>query len=316
LLSGKDHYIASDKTDEYTGGRVTTEAYKDYDGYYDESYNVEDRKLYDKNGTLRHEIYREYYSDDCVYEEETYYDCHGTRIYYSEEWYDDFDGYSYELYESFYKEGRRTAGYYYYDDYYDGYREYYDPASGEWVEKWSPDLNKPSDFHPDFADCPDECRYWYHDFFGGFSIIREDDGSDGFYLYGLLAAYTYNISKRVGITADAGLDFRKENDTKITKLILLAGATYWAKEPCFSNPWSFSLHALAGISNIHYNYSSQFGSFKSSDSYFTLGLGGSIGYYFTPKWGLGLRLDALPTFARNNTSFNLRAGLGLIHRVE
>jgi hypothetical protein len=312
VLSGDKHYFASEKNDIYTGGKETTGAYNGYDNYYDEEYNVEHKKLFDKNVVLRHELYREYYEDGCVYEEETYYDCHGDVEYYSEDWYDDYWGESYEFYEAYYKKGKRVAAYHY-DDYYYGH-EYLDPRTNEWVYEWTPDMNAPEDFQPDLSDCPDDCKYWNHDFFSGFSLIREDDGADGFFLYGFEGAYTYNLSPRLGMTGDLGIAFRSENGTDITKIIALAGAIYWAKKACYSDPFVFSLHALAGISNVRYKYSSTFGSFKNSDSYFTVAVGLATGYYLTERLGIGLRLDALPTFGKNNTSINMRASLGVILR--
>ena len=151
----------------------------------------------------------------------------------------------------------------------------------------------------------------HKDIFVGFSLIREDNGSNGFNTYGGELAYTRNLSGRGGITGDVGINFGSYGMVDYTKINILAGGTYYPiKTAVPASDFSFSVHALAGLSNIKSSY----GSSSFSKSYFTMDLGVGFNYYFGDKTGVGLRIGYMPTFSKGNTSNNIRLGLGLDFR--
>lgn len=154
-----------------------------------------------------------------------------------------------------------------------------------------------------------------NDFFVGFSLIREDNGNNGFYTYGGEFAYTRNLCRRGGITGDVGVNFGSYNMVDYTKINILAGGTYYPiKKAVPASDFNFSLHALAGVSNIKSRYSIGSYSSSASNSYFTMDIGGGFNYYFGDKTGVGLRFGYMPAFSKGNTSNNFRVALGLDFR--
>lgn len=319
VIPGNDHYKATIKNDEYTGGTEVTEAYRDSRtfedefGEYEEDFFAEEKKLYDKNHVLRHEYFRAYFEDGTVYEEETYYDCWGAEQYSSYSWYDEY-GEEYEFYEGYFNKGVPTAGYYYYDDEYWGQEATYDPVTGWWAEGWHPELNEPEDFSPYTDDCPpdDTEKYWYHDFFAGPVILREDGGGDGFNLYGLALAYNRYFSSRLGITGDINVGFGKDGLDKITKLVVLAGISYSLNKMAMGKPFTIGLRTMAGASFVRSSYMN----YHQSQTALTLDAGLVGSYYIDSKFGLRAAIDAAPTLYKNNTSFNLRGEVGAVFRLN
>lgn len=151
----------------------------------------------------------------------------------------------------------------------------------------------------------------HNEIFVGFSLIREDNGSNGFNTYGGQVAYTRNLCWRGGLTGDMGVNFGSNGGVDYTKFNILAGGTYYPiKTSVPSSDFSFSIHALAGISSIRSSYSG----ISNSSSYFTLDVGPGFNYYFGNKLGLGLRAGYMPSFGKGNTSNNFRVALGLDFR--
>ena len=160
-----------------------------------------------------------------------------------------------------------------------------------------------------FKDFPNK------DIFVGFSLIHEDNGSNHFYTYGGEFAYTHNLCRRGGITGDAGINFGSYGMVDYTKINILAGGIYYPiKTAVPASDFNFSVHALAGVSNIKSSYSIGSYSSSASNSYFTMDIGGGFNYYFGDKTGVGLRFGYMPTFSKGNTSNNFRVALGVDFR--
>lgn len=310
-LTGNTHYKSSEASSEYVQGKVVIDAYQDYDDY-DGDYRVIDKKIYDKHGVVRHENYREFYPDGCVYEEVQYFDCHGKLQYYGYTWYDE-DGYEYEIYDEYDKDGEMTAGYYFYDGYNYGEEYTLDPDTGEPMRGWRPDLNEPEDFEPDASDCPDTYAYWNHDFYIGPSVIIEDEGGgDHFSTYGGELSYSWHPCYRSSVIGDMGFNFGKNFDTKYTRITALAGGAYYpVKTATLKNDFSFSVRGLVGLTYLNSKYS--FGNFSSTnnDTYFTGCVGLGFDKKLSDQLGVGLKLDYLPGFSKGNTASDFRIGLGL-----
>jgi hypothetical protein len=177
-------------------------------------------------------------------------------------------------------------------------------------------------FNPSFI-CSDSCcekvyrttgnnmEKIHNEFFVGFSLIREDNGSNGFYTYGGQFSYTRDLCWRGGITGDVGINFGSDGVFDYTKINILAGGTYYPiKTAVPASDFSFSVHALAGISSIRSSYSGN----SNSNSNLTLDLGVGANYYFGQKLGLGLKAGYMPSFDKGNTSNNFRLGLGIDFR--
>ena len=308
-LTGNEHYRAKTSNNEYVQGTETTEAYEDYDEY-DGSYRVVDKKVYDKHGVLRHEWYREYYPDGCEYEEENYYDCHGVPQYEDYTWYDD-EGYSYKGEYRYYKDGKISAAYRFYDGYTYGYEETFDPATGNAVPGWHPELNDPKDFEPDTSDCPDTYTYWDHHFYLGPSLIIEDASGNHFNTYGFELTYYHNLCYRGGLLGDVGINFGKDGDTKYTKFTGLVGGEYMPiKTATLRDDFSFDVRGMLGLTYLTSKYS-YITTYKNSTTSFTGDVGLGFDYKFTDKLGLGLRLDYMPVFEKGNTASNFRISLGM-----
>lgn len=150
-----------------------------------------------------------------------------------------------------------------------------------------------------------------NELFVGFSLIREDNGSSGFNTYGGQLAYTRNLCWRGGLTGDVGINLGNNGGINYTKFSVLAGGTYYPiKTAVPASDFSFSIHALGGLSTIRSSYSGN----SNSNSFFTLDVGVGFNYYISHKLGLGLRAGYMPAFNKGNTSNNMRIALGLDFR--
>lgn len=197
---------------------------------------------------------------------------------------------------------------------------FYDKKKQAWIDsktgecicpKCSPTETTKKDSSAKTTENIGSTNFPHKDIFIGFSLIREDNGSNGFNTYGGEFAYTRNLCRRGGITGDVGVNLGSFGTVDYTKINILAGGTYYPIRTAVpASDFSFSVHALAGLSNIRSNY----GSSSFSNSYFTMDVGGGFNYYFGDKTGVGLRIGYMPTFGKGNTSNNFRVGLGLDFR--
>lgn len=298
--------------DTYGVGGTADYKYKPFIGYN----NVETETIQykDLNGTVRKEVYREYYSDGFMYEEITFYDCDGKPVHFDSSMYDDY-GDEYEYTEIEYKNGVAVAGYRDIEDedeegYYD-YREYYNPLTGQFEQNrmgeggWSfykryqydgPSLNVCGDFPRNQV------------FLAG-SLLRED-AKPGFNLYGGLVDYTRFLNPKIGITADLRFNAGSMNSTKYNKLNFMAGITYVPlKDVGLDDRYTFSIHALAGVVNLK----SKYGMYSNSQTLFNAVIGPRFDYNFCNSLGAGVQLELNPVFSKGggSTSYNFSSAIGV-----
>jgi len=298
--------------DTYGAGGTADYKYKPFIGYN----NVETETIQykDLNGTVRKEVYREYYSDGFMYEEITFYDCDGKPVHFDSSMYDDY-GDEYEYTEIEYKNGVAVAGYRDIEDedeegYYD-YREYYNPLTGQFEQNrmgeggWS--FYKRYQYDgPSLNVCGDFPR---NQIFLAGSLLRED-AKPGFNLYGGLVDYTRFLNSKIGITADLRFNAGSMNNTKYNKLNFMAGITYVPlKDAGLDDRYTFSIHALAGIVNLK----SKYGMYSNSQTLFNAVIGPRFDYNFCNSLGAGVQLELNPVFPKGggNTSYNFSSAIGV-----
>lgn len=318
-ILGSQPYRSTVVSNIYTGGKDVTEAYMDYDDEEGE-YKVVEKKAYDKNGVLRHEIYREYYYDGCMYEEEYYYNCYGNLEYRSYTFYDE-DGYDYEFCEEEYKDDELASGYYYYDGYNYGEEYYYgDPLVSVkkrikdlfTVKDWQPTLKTTEDYTTNFEDCPDAEVFWDHEFYIAPMLLKED-GETNF--YGLELSYTRHPCDRGGYIGDIRANFGSNFDYKFTRITALLGGVYYPiKTASLKNDFQFMVRGMVGATYLSTRYDNGSFSNSNSDINFTADAGIGFNYKINKKWGIGVRAGYAPVFAKGFTANNWGVSAGVIFR--
>lgn len=298
--------------DTYGTGGTAEYKYKPFIGF---NVEIETIQYKDASGTLREEIYREYYSDGFMYEEVTYYDCNGKPVHFDSSMYDDY-GDEYEYTEIEYKNGVAVTGYRDIEDedeegYYD-YREYYNPLTGQFEQNRLGDGNWSyyQRFKYDLSSlktCGGD--YPRNQIFLAGSLLRED-AKPGFNLYGGLVDYTRFLNPKIGITADLRFNAGSMNSTKYNKLNFMAGITYVPlKDAGLDDRYTFSVHAMAGVLNLK----SKYGMYSNSQTLFNAVIGPRFDYNFCSGLGAGVQLELNPVFSKGggNTSYNFSSGIGV-----
>ena len=143
----------------------------------------------------------------------------------------------------------------------------------------------------------------------GFSLVMEDAGNQTFNFYGGQAAYTHFLNQKIGITADAGVTFANEWGISYRNISVMAGPVLFpiAKAGRY-NPLSFSIHALAGITNNHRKNNS----FSNSQTSLSIDVGPGLNFDLTNNLALALRAGFNPVFSKGITVKNFRLGAGIV----
>ena len=269
-------------------------------------------KLYDAHGTLRQYIYREYYSDDWMYEEITDYDCDGYILYFESTLYDDWD-YEISMVDIAFKDGKPVAGWRDVDDYDADFRQYYDPLTNQF--EYINDNNEDYAYYRwktgmEIADEP--CDDFDYDwFFFGPSLISED-ANKRFNTIGVEFTYTKFLSGEFGLTAASSITFGSQFNVDYTKINVFAGVTCMPfKGLKVADPLSVGLVLVAGLTSETDKYSQGNMSSKSSRSLPGGFLGLDVDYDISKKWGLQGMAGWNPAFPKGGVVSNYLLSAGL-----
>jgi hypothetical protein len=145
-----------------------------------------------------------------------------------------------------------------------------------------------------------------NDLFTGIGLFNED-AQERINMAGVNIAYTRHLSRKIGVTADAGYYFGKQFNTKYSKLQLLAGPSLLKAGP-HGKP-AFMPHALLGVVNTHQKYENS--SSSNSSTAVALAIGTDIMMKIGKKKEAGIRVDFNPSFLKGSVvkSFRLSAGV-------
>lgn len=274
---------------------------------------ISEKKIYDARGVVREYHYVETYPDDFLYEEITYFDCTGAPVFFESTLFDD-DDYELEAVRMQFINGQPVAGYHQVDDFDGEFRHYYNPATGQFEYmpgSGSPNLN----YVFNLSDQVKPCDLPDHIFSLGPRLILEDSYPERFSTFGGYLQYTYLFSDKIGATVDLGYTTGSQYNYDYSKINILGGATYFPFD-CLAldDEFSFSVHALAGLSSLTSKHEYSGMSYKNKSSCFTV-YAGLDGYYnFNPGWGVKLSADYNPNFQNGNTTNNYMFSLGASFR--
>lgn len=272
---------------------------------------ISEKKIYDARGVVREYHYVETYPDDFLYEEITYFDCEGVPVFFKSTLFDDED-YELEGVRMQFINGQPAAGYYQVEDFEGDFRHSYNPVTGQFEympggDAWN--------YVFDMKDQLKSCDQPDHIFSLGPRLILEDSYPERFNTFGGYLQYTYMFNDKIGGTIDLGYTTGEQFDYQYNKINILGGATYFPFD-CLGldDDFSFSVHALAGLSSLtsEHNYGGM--SYKNKSSCLTV-YGGLDGYYNINKsWGIKLSADYNPNFQDGNTTNNYMFSLGASFR--
>ena len=146
-----------------------------------------------------------------------------------------------------------------------------------------------------------------NDVFLGPSVIMED-GYKAYYTYGLNAAYTHQLSRSLGITADGGGWAGSVSGTKYFHGELMGGISLFVPH---SGKNAFTPYLLGGVSYMHSKYSYAGMDYTFSGTNATAAIGASYRFPINNKLGLELKADYNPAFGKGIVDNNIRVGLGI-----
>lgn len=204
--------------------------------------------------------------------------------------------------EEFYIDGKIESGDIYYDE--PGSREKKHKKYNKETQKYEPvEKTNGQDNNEDKKDKPFDFDVTGFLFLGG-SLINENSPAGRFNTYGGLVVYNRPINK-MGISAEAGINFGSDNNIDYTKVQVLAGISFFPK---MNSDIFLSPHVLAGISHIKGEYGMN-SSFSSSS--FCMAAGADVGMPVSRRCILNLRADYNPTFPKGGVKNNFRVSGGV-----
>lgn len=148
----------------------------------------------------------------------------------------------------------------------------------------------------------------HNNLFTGIGIFSED-AQERINMPGVNIAYTHQLSRKLGVTADAGSYFGKQFETKYRKLQFLAGPSLLTSAK--NGKPEFMPHALLGIANTHSKYKNSATSFSTTAP--ALAIGTDIMMKVGKAKKAGIRIDFNPSFPKGGVvkSYRLSAGIKL-----
>jgi hypothetical protein len=142
------------------------------------------------------------------------------------------------------------------------------------------------------------------DLFAGAGLISEDAGKR-FSLFGVNVAYTKEITSPVGLTADGGIYFRKQDMVSYRRIQGLVGPSF---TPAQKASFVFRPHILAGVANTRSKFEGTENSFSTTS--FAAAVGTDL-IIKKQRTGVEVRVDYNPVFPRGGAIHNVRFGVGI-----
>lgn len=282
---------------------------------------VEQQEYRDGNNQLWKTTDTEWYINDYYNSIKTDYYCNGQQQF-TQYSFTDAYGYKNDQLKISFKNGKPDWGYFTPDPAADKtFRQYWNPSNHSFeLNTTLPARLQLNDYfyNYNYKQDPEECKDKRddkeNDFYAGLSLRFEDFGNEKKIFPGINVAYTRFCKSWLGGTVDATFNFGKVNNTKYSILSAYAGPTFipFTNSAGLKDPFTFSVHTLAGYTNIKQKYTFN----NSSNSYgnFSLKLGVGGYYNLNDDLGLGLRLSDNMVFGKGSTSNNW--GIDLAARFD
>jgi hypothetical protein len=311
ITTGKEKYKGYDLNVEYK--------YKPLENY--DQVQTETAQFKDLNGTVRMDVYREYYRDGFMYEEKTYYDCSGKPEFFESGVYDEY-GDEWEYTKVYYHDGMPVAGrkevWLDYEEEAPNFTLYYNPITGAFEDDPLPGTQS-------YINAMEaakvisrytlkaECRMDYPTdvIFVGPSLILEDYNNDEkLKMFGGNVNYTHFFHRKVGATVDIGYNWKEVDPVKYTKFNLLAGVTL---VPCdklaLNDNFTLSVHALGGLQWLKAKY--DMGNDQDAEKAFTIDVGPRFDWRIGDNIFLGIGGAYNPVFGDFKTANNWKVNAGV-----